>query len=58
MLAESFMDQGAIVAEGGPREVPRADLLTTVDDQPLVVVGHPFRDWPLIVTANDQRPHQ
>jgi ABC-type hemin transport system ATPase subunit len=50
------MDQGAIVAEGGPREVPRADLLTTVYDQPLVVVGRPFRDWPLVLTANDPRP--
>jgi ABC-type hemin transport system ATPase subunit len=56
MLTESFMDQGAIVAEGGPREVPRADLLTTVYDQPLVVVVRPFRDWPLVLTANDPRP--
>jgi iron complex transport system ATP-binding protein len=50
------MNQGAVVAEGGPREVLQADLLTTVYGQPMVVVEHPFRDRPLILTANEPRP--
>lgn len=50
------MDQGAVVAEGGPREVLEADLLIAVHDQPLVVVEHPFRDCPLVLTAKETRP--
>ncbi len=50
------MNQGAVVAEGGPREVLRADLLTTVYDQPMVVVDHPFRDCPLVLTGSETGP--
>jgi iron complex transport system ATP-binding protein len=45
------MNQGTVVAEGGPREVLQADLLTSVYGQPMVVVEHPFRDCPLVLTA-------
>lgn len=47
-----LMNQGTVVARGQPREVLQADLLSTVYDQPMVVVDHPFRDCPLVLTAN------
>jgi iron complex transport system ATP-binding protein len=45
------MSEGAVLADGGPRRVLQADLLTSVYDQPMVVVDHPFRDCPLVLTA-------
>jgi iron complex transport system ATP-binding protein len=47
-----LMNHGTVVAEGGPRDVLQADLLSTVYDQPMVVVDHPFRDCPLVLTAD------
>jgi iron complex transport system ATP-binding protein len=47
-----LMNQGAVVARGQPREVLRQDLLSTVYAQPMVVVDHPFRDCPLVLTAD------
>ncbi len=47
------MNQGAVVADGGSRDVLQADLLTDVYDQPMVVVEHPFRDCPLILNAKE-----
>ncbi len=47
-----LMNQGTVVARGQPREVLQADLLSTVYDQPMVVVDHPFRDCPLVLTAS------
>ena len=48
-----LMSQGSVVAGGRPREVLQADLLSAVYDQPMVVVDHPFRDCPLVLTANE-----
>lgn len=50
------MNQGRVVADGAPREVLLADLLSTVYDQPMVVVDHPFRNCPLVLTENTKRP--
>jgi len=50
-----LMNQGAVVAGGLPSDVLQQDLLTTVYAQPMVVVDHPFRDCPLVLTA-DQSP--
>jgi len=47
-----LMSSGAVVAQGRPREVLEADLLSTVYDQPMVVVDHPFRDCPLVLTSD------
>ncbi len=47
-----LMNRGSVVADGGPREVLRADLLTSVYDRPMVVVDHPFRDCPLVLVAD------
>jgi iron complex transport system ATP-binding protein len=47
------MSAGAVMADGGPRQVLQADLLTSVYDQKMVVVDHPFRDCPLVLTAAD-----
>jgi iron complex transport system ATP-binding protein len=46
-----IMSEGAVVADGGPRQVLQADLLTAVYAQPMVVVDHPFRDCPLVLPA-------
>lgn len=46
-----IMSEGAVVADGGPRQILQADLLTAVYDQPMVVVDHPFRDCPLVLPA-------
>jgi len=50
----ALMNQGAMVAHGRPRDVLRQDLLSTVYAQPMVVVDHPFRDCPLVLTADKQ----
>ena len=50
-----LMNQGAVVAHGYPRDVLRQDLLSTVYSQPMVVVDHPFRDCPLVLTADKQK---
>jgi iron complex transport system ATP-binding protein len=47
-----LMNQGAVVARGYPRDVLRQDLLSTVYSQSMVVVDHPFRDCPLVLTAD------
>jgi iron complex transport system ATP-binding protein len=47
------MSEGAVVADGGPHQVLQADLLTSVYAQPMVVVDHPFRDCPLVLTADN-----
>ena len=47
------MSAGAVMADGGPRQVLQADLLTSVYDQKMVVVDHPIRDCPLVLTAAD-----
>lgn len=46
------MSGGAVVADGEPRHVLRGNLLTAVYNQPMVVVDHPFRDCPLVLTAD------
>lgn len=51
-----IMSEGAVVADGNPRQVLQPDLLTSVYDQRLVVVDHPFRDCPLVLTADDSKP--
>jgi iron complex transport system ATP-binding protein len=48
-----IMAEGRIVARGRPRDVLRPDLLSSVYDQPMVVIDHPFRDCPLVLTADD-----
>jgi len=50
------MSRGSVVADGGPRQVLQADLLTSVYDQPMVVVDHPFRNCPLVLTADSNEP--
>lgn len=45
------MSGGGVAADGSPHDVLRADLLTEVYEQPMVVVDHPFRDCPLVLTA-------
>jgi len=47
------MSEGSVVADGGPRQVLEADLLSSVYDQRMVVVDHPFRDCPLVLAADD-----
>ena len=47
-----LINQGTVVTSGQPRDVLQADLLSTVYDQPMVVVDHPFRDCPLVLTAD------
>jgi ABC-type hemin transport system ATPase subunit len=44
------MSKGSLVADGAPQGVLQADLLTTVYDQTMVVVDHPFRNGPLVLT--------
>lgn len=46
------MSGGAVVADGEPRDVLRGNLLTAVYNQPMVVVDHPFRECPLVLTAD------
>lgn len=47
-----LIDQGAVVAHGQPRDVLTQKLLSTVYAQPMVVIDHPFRDCPLVLTAD------
>ena len=47
-----LMNGGAIVARGRPRQVLDESLLSDVDQQPMIVVDHPFRDCPLVLTAD------
>ncbi len=47
-----LMNEGAVVASGQPRDVLQQELLSTVYAQPMVVVDHPFRDCPLVLTAD------
>jgi iron complex transport system ATP-binding protein len=53
-----MMSEGTVVADGSPRQVLRADLLGSVYDQAMVVVDHPFRDCPLVLTADDNDPDE
>ena len=46
------MSQGQVVASGQPPEVLEADLLSRVYDQPMIVIEHPFRDCPLVLTGD------
>ena len=48
----ALMHKGAIVARGSARDVLQEQVLTTVYGQPMVVVDHPFRDCPLVLTAD------
>ena len=48
------MYQGAVVADGTPRDVLRSNLLSEIYDYPMVVVDHPLRNGPLILTAVQQ----
>lgn len=48
-----LMHQGSVVAHGQPKDVFKAELLSDVYDQPLVVLEHPFRDCPLVLPAPD-----
>ncbi len=48
------MNGGAIVARGRPRQVLEESLLSEVYRQPMVVVDHPFRDCPLVLTADSR----
>ena len=47
-----LMSQGQVVASGQPPEVLEADLLSRVYDQPMIVIEHPFRDCPLVLTGD------
>jgi iron complex transport system ATP-binding protein len=47
-----LMNGGAIVARGRPRQVLDESLLSDVYQQPMIVVDHPFRDCPLVLTAD------
>ncbi len=51
-----LMHEGEVVASGSPREVLRADLLSDVYEQTLVVVDHPFRDCLLVLAADPSDP--
>ncbi|HEX9762994.1 MAG TPA: ATP-binding cassette domain-containing protein, partial [Acidimicrobiia bacterium] len=46
-----LMDGGRVIASGPPNEVLVADLLSEANRHPMVVVGHPFRDRPLVLSA-------
>ncbi len=46
-----LMHQGTVVAHGQANDVLQAELLSDVYDQPMVVVEHPFRECPLVLTA-------
>jgi iron complex transport system ATP-binding protein len=50
------MHAGAIVADGAPADVLQAGLLSEVYGQPMVVVPHPFRHCPLVLTADRPPP--
>lgn len=50
------MSKGSVVADGAPQDVLQADLLTAVYDHPMVVVDHPFRNCPLVLTADHKDP--
>jgi iron complex transport system ATP-binding protein len=45
------LDRGRVRADGSPREVLTADLLSSVYRHPLEVIDHPFRDGPLVLVA-------
>jgi len=45
------MSHGSVVADGAPRAVLEADLLSSVYSQQLSVVEHPFKDCPLVLIA-------
>ncbi len=47
-----LMNRGAVVARGRPRAVLQETLLSEVYAQQMVVVDHPFRDCPLVLTAD------
>ncbi len=47
-----LMSQGGVVARGRPREVLQETILSDVYAQKMVVVDHPFRDCPLVLTAD------
>jgi len=49
------LDRGRVAALGPPREVLTADLLSGVYGQRLEVIDHPYRDCPLILTADGYR---
>jgi len=46
-----LMNEGEVVASGHSSDVFREELLSSVYSQPMVVVDHPFRDCPLVLTA-------
>lgn len=50
------MNKGLVVGDGNPSEVLTAEVLSEVYEQPMVVVDHPFRDCPLVLTANEPPP--
>jgi iron complex transport system ATP-binding protein len=45
------LDRGRVRADGSPREVLTADLLSSVYRHPLEVIDHPLRDGPLVLVA-------
>lgn len=47
-----LLDHGAIRAEGPPREVLNATLLSEVYGQPMTVIDHPTRCCPLVLTTD------
>ncbi|MFQ5968030.1 MAG: heme ABC transporter ATP-binding protein [Acidimicrobiia bacterium] len=52
-----LMNQGTVVARGQPYAVLTENLLSTVYAQPMVVVDHPFRDCPLVLTGRTDDDH-
>ena len=54
-----LMDEGRVVANGPPRSVLDADLLSNVYGETMTVVPHPFHDVPLVLPGappgNDDR---
>jgi len=47
-----LMSRGVVVADGPPRVVLEAEILSEVYNQSMVVVDHPFRHCPLVLTAD------
>lgn len=45
------MSEGEVVADGKPQDVLDAEILSEVYGHPMTVVEHPFRECPLVLTA-------